>query len=229
MGYDFKKDFCLKAAMVFGEMGGDPLRKTFTEKYDIFCLGGDAYSTADLGSIATSCEKNAGMHVNTDCIAEIIDPATGKVMPPGEVGEIVITPFDEVYPLIRFGTGDLGMLMVEKCECGRTTPRIPKIMGRSGEAVRVRGMFIHPRQSDDVVSRFREIANYRLFVTRPANRDEMVLQIELSAQPDDRERWEEALKKDFQGVCKVRFDTIDIVKTGSLGVGSPRIVDKRIY
>jgi phenylacetate-CoA ligase len=229
MGYDFKKDFNLKAAMVFGEMGGDPLRKMFWEKYGIYCAGGDAYATADIGSIASACEKNAGMHVNTDCIAEIIDPATGKVLPPGEVGEIVVTPFDEVYPLVRFGTGDLGTLEVEKCECGRTTPRIPKIMGRSGEAVRVRGMFVHPKQSDEVIAKYPEIANYQLIVTRKENRDEMLLQVELAKKPADQGAWLEALKKDFPNACKVRFDEIEYVKVGTIAPDAKKIVDKRTY
>lgn len=228
-GYDIKKDFNLKYAMVAGEMGGEPLRKMFTEKYGIICLGGDNYGTADLGNIAASCEKNAGMHVTTDVIVEIVDPATGKVLPPGEVGEIVVTPFDEVYPLIRFGTGDLSTLIVETCECGRTTPRLPKIMGRSGDAVRVRGMFVHPRQTDEVISKYTEIANYQLIVIRPQNRDEMVLQVELCREPSDKSRWVEDLAKDFQNACKVRFDKIEYLPSGKITKDSKKIVDNRKY
>jgi phenylacetate-CoA ligase len=229
MGYDFKKDFNLKFAMVSGEMGGEPLRKMFTEKYGIMCLGGDAYATADIGSISSSCEKNVGMHVNTDVIVEIVDPASGKVLPPGEIGEIVVTPFDEVYPLVRFGTGDLGMFVVEPCECGRTTPRIPKIMGRSGDAVRVRAMFVHPKQTDEVIGKHSEIANYQLIVTRIDNRDNMVLEVELASEPKDKTAWAKALEKDFSGVCKVRFDKIEYVKPGTIAKDAKKIVDKRTY
>ncbi len=229
MGYDFKRDFNLKFALVGGEMGGDPLRKMFTEKYGIFCMGGDNYGTADIGTIATSCEKNTGMHVNTDCIVEIVDPATGRVLPPGEVGEVVVTPFDEVYPLVRFGTGDLSLLIVDPCECGRTTPRLPKIMGRCGDAVRVRGMFVHPRQSDEVLSRYPEVSTYHLIVNRIENRDDILLQVELSSEPGDKESWEETLKKDFQGVCKVRFDRIEYVKPGTIDKTAKKIVDNRVY
>lgn len=229
MGYDFKRDFNLKFAIVGGEMGGDPLRKMFTEKYGILCMGGDNYSTADIGTIASSCEKNTGMHVNTDCIVEIVDPATGNILPPGEVGEIVVTPFDEVYPLVRFGTGDLSSLIIEPCECGRTTPRIPKIMGRCGDAVRVRGMFVHPRQSDEVLERYPEVSTYHLIVNRIENRDDMLLQVELRSEPGDKESWEATLKKDFQGVCKVRFDRIEYVKPGTIDKTAKRIVDNRVY
>jgi len=229
MGYDIKKDFSLKYAQVFGEMGGDPLRKMFTEKYGITCVGGDNYLTADIGPIAGSCEKNAGMHVNTDVIVEIVDPLTGQALPAGGVGEVVVTPFDEVYPLIRFGTGDLSMLVTEPCACGRTTSRLPKIMGRSGDAVRVRAMFVHPRQTDEVMARYREIAGYQISVTRPADRDEMLLQVEFSDEPPDRVAWEEALKKDFQDTCKVRFDLLEVLPGGSIPPDGKRIIDRRIY
>jgi phenylacetate-CoA ligase len=228
-GYDIKKDFNLKYAQVFGEMGGDLLRKMFSEKYGITCVGGDNYLTADIGPIAGSCEKAAGMHVNTDVIVEIVDPSTGRALPPGEVGEVVVTPFDEVYPLIRFGTGDLSTLVTEPCACGRTTPRLPKIMGRSGDAVRVRAMFVHPRQTDEVISKFTEIARYRILVNRPADRDEMLLQVELKCAPADRDNWEESLKKEFQNVCKVRFDALEVLQAGSIPAGEKTIIDRRVY
>ncbi len=229
LGYDIKKDFNLKYAQVFGEMGGDPLRKMFTEKYDITCVGGDNYLTADIGPIAGSCEQLSGMHVNTDVIVEIVDPSTGHVLPPGEVGEVVVTPFDDVYPLIRFGTGDLSMLIDEPCACGRTTSRLPKIMGRSGDAVRVRAMFVHPRQTDEVISKFPEIARYRILVDRPADRDEMLLQVELRREPADRGAWEESLRKEFQNACKVRFDALETLPSGSITEGAKTIVDRRVY
>ena len=229
MGYDFKKDFNLKLAQVSGEMGGEPLRKMFTEKYGIICLGGDNYATADIGSIAGSCEKNNGMHVSTDVIVEIVDPLTDKVLPSGEVGEVIVTPFDEVYPLVRFGTGDLSALIVESCDCGRTTARLPKIMGRSGDAVRVRAMFVHPRQTDEVMSRYKEVANYQLVVDRPAERDEMLLRLEFADMPHDVRKWEETLRKDFQGVCKVKFDKIEVVSAGAIAKDARRIVDRRKY
>jgi phenylacetate-CoA ligase len=169
------------------------------------------------------------MHANTDVIVEVVDPVTGKTLPPGEVGEVIVTPFDEVYPLIRFGTGDLSTLVIETCECGRTTPRLPKIMGRSGDAVRVRAMFVHPRQTDEVMGKYQEVSNYQLIVTRPANRDEMVLRIEFTHKPGDMKKWEAELIKDFQGACKVRFDTMETVSAGTIAKDAKKIVDQRTY
>jgi phenylacetate-CoA ligase len=229
MGYNFKKDFNLKWAMVGGEMGGEVLRKLFQEKYGILCMGGDTYATADVGTVATGCEKQAGMHITADAVVEIVDPATGKQLEPGEIGEIVVTPFDEVYPLIRFGTGDLSMMVDEPCGCGRTTSRLPKIMGRSGEAVRVRGMFVHPKQTDETIARFPEIRRYQLVVTRPENRDEMVLKVELAGDAIDKEKLKSALDKSFRDTCKVRFDRVEFVAEGIIAEDAKRIVDERTY
>jgi len=229
MGYNFKKDFNLKWAMVGGEMGGETLRKLFQEKYGILCMGGDTYATADVGTVATGCEKQSGMHITADAIVEIVDPATGAQLEPGEIGEIVVTPFDEVYPLIRFGTGDLSMMVEETCECGRTTPRLPKIMGRSGEAVRVRGMFVHPKQTDEVIARFPDIRRYQLVVTRPQNRDDMVLKVELADDAIDKEKMKNSLDKSFKDTCKVRFDRVEFVAEGSIAEGAKHIVDDRVY
>jgi phenylacetate-CoA ligase len=229
MGYNFKKDFNLKWAMVGGEMGGEALRKLFQEKYGILCMGGDTYATADVGTVATGCEKQSGMHISMDAIVEIVDPATGKQLEPGEIGEIVVTPFDEVYPLIRFGTGDLSMMVAEPCGCGRTTPRLPKIMGRSGEAVRVRGMFVHPKQTDETIARFPEIRRYQLVVTRSQNRDEMALKVELTNDAVDKEKLKSALDKSFRDTCKVRFDRVDFVAKGTIPEDAKHIVDERTY
>jgi phenylacetate-CoA ligase len=229
MGYDFKKDFNLKFAIVGGEMGGEPLRKLFQEKYGILCMGGDRYATADVGTVATGCDKQGGMHITADAIVEIVDPATGEQLGPGEIGEVVVTPFDEVYPLIRFGTGDLSMLVDEPCECGRTTPRLPKIMGRSGEAVRVRGMFVHPKQTDEAISKFPEISRYQLVVTRPQHRDEMVLKVELADEAIDKEKLKSALDKSFRDVCKVRFDRMEFVSKSTIPKDAKPIIDERKY
>jgi phenylacetate-CoA ligase len=229
MGYDLKRDFNLKWAMVGGEMGGEVLRKLFQEKYGILCMGGDTYATADVGTVATGCDKQSGMHISTDAVVEIVDPATGKQLEPGEIGQIVVTPFDEVYPLIRFGTGDLSMMVDEPCECGRTTPRLPKIMGRSGEAVRVRGMFVHPKQTDETIARFPDIRRYQLVVTRSQNRDEMVLKVELADDAVDKEKLKTTLDKSFPDTCKVRFDRMDFVAKGIIPEDAKHIVDERTY
>jgi phenylacetate-coenzyme A ligase PaaK-like adenylate-forming protein len=90
-------------------------------------------------------------------------------------------------------------------------------------------MFVHPNQSNDVVSRFPEIAAYQLVVTRSDNRDNMVMLIELAGQLSDKEKWLEALDKDFRNVCKVRYDEVRFVTKGTIPAQAKRIVDERTY
>ena len=95
---------------------------------------------------------------------------------PGKIGEIVATTFNRVYPLIRFGTGDLSLLTEAPCPCGRTSPRLVKILGRVDQVTKVRGLFIHPRQVDEIASRHPPVIDrYQVVVTRKEHKDEMTL------------------------------------------------------
>jgi len=227
MGVKPQRDFSLRTLCAGGEMGGGPMRKLFLEKYGLPSF--DAYGTADTGIFAYECSENTGMHITEEVFVEIVDPNTGKQLGPDEVGEVVVTPFVKTYPLFRFGTGDLSCYNDRECPCGRTSVRLPRIMGRIGDAVRVRGMFVHPRQTDEVMLKCKEIAQYQLIVTRPSTRDEMLLRIELSCEPVDREEWEGELRKSFQNVCKVKFDAIEIVTKGTIASNSKKVLDNRVY
>jgi phenylacetate-CoA ligase len=102
-------------------------------------------------------------------------------------------------------------------------------MGRSGEAVRVRGMFVHPKQTDEVIARFPEIRHYQLVVTRPQNRDDMLLKVELADKNTDKEKLKNALDKSFKDTCKVRFDRVEFVAEGTIDESAKHIVDEREY
>jgi phenylacetate-CoA ligase len=122
---------------------------------------------------------------------------------------------------------------------------LTKILGRTGEAVRVRGMFVHPKQTDEVIARFPDIRRYQLVVTRPENRDEMVLKVELAVKhaeafslgtmkgeihmPVESEKLKNELDKAFRDVCKVRFDKFELVGSGSIAENAKHIIDKRKY
>lgn len=226
-GLDPRKDFSLRVLYAGGEMGGGPMRKLFQEKYGFPSF--DAYGTADSGIIAYECGQKTGMHIAEELFVEIVDPATGRQLGQDEIGEVVVTPFIKTYPLFRFGTGDLSSFTNTVCPCGRTSLRLPRIMGRSGDAVRVRGMFVHPRQTDEVISRFKEVAGYQFIVTRPASRDEMILRVELKEELADREDWEKRIKSAIQDTCKVKCDMIETVRPGIIATGAKKVLDKRKY
>lgn len=144
-----------------------------------------AYATADLGVIAYESAHGGtplpGMVCNENLIVEIVRPGTDDPVLPGDVGELVVTNFNPVYPLIRFGTGDLSAVLDEPSPCGRTNLRIRGWMGRADQRTKVKGMFVDPKQIDQVTKSVPGIARARLVVTRRGDADEMTLQVEPSA------------------------------------------------
>ncbi len=111
------------------------------------------YATADLGIIAYESEALEGMIVDEGVIVEIVRPGTGDPVPPGEVGEVVVTSFNRDYPMIRFATGDLSAVLPGASPCGRTNMRIKGWLGRADQTTKVKGMFVHPEQVAEVAKR----------------------------------------------------------------------------
>jgi phenylacetate-CoA ligase len=212
----------LRTAFVGAEMLPESLREAIQQRGVSVCQG---YGTADLGCLAYECRQKRGMHVPESVILEIVDPATGEPVPPGQSGEVVATVDRQTYPLLRFGTGDLSALDDSPCPCGRTAPRLVRIMGRVGDAVKVRGMFVHPRQVDEVVARFPEVQTYQLVVTRAHHRDELAIRLEASPQsPELAERVASALRE----VIKVRGE-VQVVQSGTIAPDASRILDERTW
>jgi phenylacetate-CoA ligase len=172
-------------------------------------------------------EKN-GMHIPDDKIVEIVDPETGRQLSPGKTGEIVATTFNKAYPLIRFGTGDLSILTESPCPCGRTSPRLMKILGRVDQATKVRGLFVHPGQVDEVASKHPQIAKYQVVVTRKEHKDEMTFRIELKEEIPPPEKLKEEIEKSIRDVMKVRGD-VQFVPKGTIPEGAKKIEDQRTW
>ena len=228
MGYDIRRDFKLRVACIGGEMGGGPMRRLVEEKYGIYTA--DVYGTADVGLIAYECKQKFGLHIGEDVIVEIIDPETGKPIAPDGVGELVVTPIDETYPLLRFGTGDLVGWVNEPCTCGSTSLRITRILGRIGDAVRTRGMFIHTRQMEPALASFTEIAKYQAVVTREGYRDMLTLKVELKDDASiDKEKLAERLVREVTKAVRVKLDRVDYIAKGTIPEGHKLIVDNRVY
>jgi len=139
-----------------------------------------AYATADIGSIAHETlhggEVCEGMIMNENLIVEIVRPGTDDPVEPGEVGEIVVTCFNKAYPLVRFGTGDMSAIIDQPSPCGRTNMRIKGWMGRADQRTKIKGMFVDPKQIDQLVKAVDGMERARLVVTRKDDKDAMVLQ-----------------------------------------------------
>lgn len=227
LGIDPGKDYCLMAISAGGEMGGAQIRQKLYEQYGIQSY--DSYGTADVGLISYECKKRSGMHVHEEILVEIVDEITGKQLGPGEVGQVVVTPFDRCYPLLRFGTGDLSSFVEGQCACGRTSLRLSGILGRVGQAVRVRGMFVHPRQVNEVVSRFAEIERFQAEVSRHQGRDRIVLRIALQGAAPALEAMLQSLQVSFEDVCRLRLDEVLCVSADDLAGAEKAIVDTRQF
>lgn len=219
-GYDFRRDFQLKRAILTAEMVPLSLKKRFAD-YGIDYF--EIYGTGELGIISYECSRKSGMHVAEEYLIEIVNPTTGERLGPGEVGEVIVTTFRQTYPLIRFGTGDLSSYTEEPCPCGRTSPRLERIIGRVGEAVKVRGMFLHPRELGNVMAKFAEVSKYQVTVGRQRDRDEMTLMVELTEEVD-REKLTQELNQNIQDICRLRCDKIEFVPRGTI----PEEQDKKI-
>ena len=226
MGLDLKEDLSLKAGFVAAEMLPESLRSKLEEKFGMIIR--QTYGTADIRCLGYECMKKNGMHIPDDKIVEIIDPDTGKQLGPGKIGEIVATTFNKTYPLIRFGTGDLSILSETPCPCGRTSPRLIKIMGRVDQATKVRGLFIHPGQVSEVASRYSQVANYQIVIKRKEDKDEMIFRIELEEEVPQLEKLKQEIEQTIRDVMKVRGD-VQFIPKGTLLEGAKKIEDQRTW
>ncbi len=226
MGVDLKKDFSLQAAFVAAEMFPESLREKLEEKLGI--LVRQAYGTVDLGCLGYECPEKTGMHIPEDVFVEIVDTETGKQLEMGATGEIVATTFNTTFPMIRFATGDLSYLIPAPCPCGRTSPRLGKIMGRTDQVTKVFGIFIHPWQVDEVMAKFPMVANFQVVVTRKDYRDEMTIYVELKEEPADKADLKRRIESEVQEVLKVKGEVLFTAK-GGIPDRAKKIDDRRIW
>jgi phenylacetate-CoA ligase len=212
----------LKVAVVGGEALPPSLRKEIND-LGVFVL--QNYGTADLGLVAYESRAMEGMIVDEGVVLEIVRPGTGEPVPDGEVGEVVVTTFNPVYPLIRFATGDLSAVLTGTSPCGRTNMRIKGWMGRADQTTKVKGMFVHPSQVAQVVARHPEILKARLEVESHDNVDEMTLRCEVVA---DTQTLAAEIAATVQAVCKVR-GRIALAGPGELPNDGKVVADLRSY
>jgi phenylacetate-CoA ligase len=128
----------------------------------------DHNGMTETGPMGIECiEQPGGLHLlETACVAEVIDPASGKAAPPGTEGELVLTTFGRMAsPLVRYRTGDLVCTDPRPCPCGRALVRLDGgIRGRADDMIALRGNNVHPSALQTILHRFPEVAEYRLEV-----------------------------------------------------------------
>jgi len=181
------------------------------------------YATAEVGIIAYESEACEGMIVEEDVIVEIVRPGTGEPVDDGEIGEVVVTSFDPVYPMFRLATGDLSAVLPGRSPCGRTNMRIRGWLGRADQSTKVKGLFVTPMQIAEIARKHPELGRLRLIVGREGEQDTAVLKAEC-AEPSP--ELAATVLETFRSVTRVRCEVI-LVPPASLPIDGLVIADER--
>ncbi len=187
IGIDPRKDLKVEKLVLGSELMTEAMR---SELHKVW--GDDVKITQNYGmselmgpGVSGECLELRGMHINEDhFIAEVIDPKTGEVLPPGEKGELVVTCITkEALPLIRYRTRDITRLMYEPCPCGRTTARMENLSGRTDDMLKIRGVNVFPGQIEEVLIKTEGIGpNYEIVVDRKNHSDILTIKVEVEAE-----------------------------------------------
>ncbi len=200
-----KDKICLKKGIFGSERWSSKMRAYIKEELGIELY--DIYGLTEIygPGIGINCEKEAGIHYWDDYVyIEIIDPVTGKVVPDGEEGEIVITTLvKEGAPLIRFRTHDISRIIPGKCSCGRDYPRLDIIKGRSDDMFKVHGVNMFPSQVEEILQNIDGASSeYNITIAHDneKNKDIMIVTVELEGRVNF-----ETTSKMIQGAFKSKI------------------------
>lgn len=223
MGLDPKVDLNLRVGCFGGEGSTEAMRQKLADTFGMFASENYGMSELIGPGVSGECTELTGMHINEDhFIAEVIDPETGKVLGPGEKGELVITPISkQALPLLRYRTKDITSLDYDPCACGRTTARMSKISGRTDDMLIISGVNVFPSQIEEVLFSTEGIgSNYLITVKK----DNHIDKIEIDVEVVDNEYLDsvDALEKLHREIQEKMFTTlgihpkINLVETKSL-------------
>lgn len=225
-GHDFVRDFSLRKACFGAEPLQPSLRRRFEEEFSIDTY--QMYGATEVGDIAYECRDKGPWHICEEVIVEIVDPETGRRLPPGELGEVVVTRLNSTFFLMRFGTGDLSSLVPGPCACGRASNMLSGIAGRLGDAVKVRGMFVAPSQLKRLSALLGGL-KFQLVVTRQGHRDHLLARLETPLAGDAREDLMVTFERSFREICTVKADALEAVPPGTLKGDLPSMEDRRTW
>jgi phenylacetate-CoA ligase len=175
-------------ALEIGVFGAEPwseaLRRELESRLGIRAV--DVYGLSEImgPGVAVECEAQDGLHGWEDhFLFEIIDPESGRALPDGEAGELVITTLTkEALPLIRYRTRDITRIARSPCGCGRSHLRIKRITGRNDDMMIIRGVNVYPSQIEAVLVGLPGLApHYQLIIERHGALDELTIQVEAAA------------------------------------------------
>lgn len=187
--------------------------------------------------VSGECLYQNGLHIAEDhFLVEVIDPQTGRRLPPGETGELVITTLTkEAMPLIRYRTRDITSLDYAPCPCGRTSARMRRVSGRTDDMLIIRGVNVFPSQIEEVIMQIEGVGpQYLIVVDRKGYLDEMEVQVELSAAHfsgrfRELEELENRIREQLQSVLGItpRVRLVEYKSLERTAGKAKRVIDKR--
>lgn len=182
MGED-RSQLKLQAGVFGAEPWSERMRQELERRLQISAV--DIYGLSEIigPGVACECQEKKGLHVFEDhFIPEIIDPVTGKNLPYGEKGELVLTTLTkEALPILRYRTRDISLLLPEQCACGRTHIKMHRVMGRTDDMLIIRGVNVFPTQVESVILEIGGTEpHYLLIVDRQGSLDQLEVQVEVS-------------------------------------------------
>jgi len=236
LGIDFEK-----LPLAIGIMGAEPWTEDMRAEIERrLCIQAiDIYGLSEIIGPGVSCEctYKKGLHVAEDhFIIEIVDPGTGRKLPPGKTGEMVFTSLTkEALPVIRYRTRDLSAVNIEKCVCGRTHARMAKPVGRTDDMLIIRGVNVFPSQIEEVLMKIKEVEpHYLIVVDRKKYLDIIELWIEVSEdvfseKMNELEKFESSIEHKLYSSTGIKIDVkLKEPKTIQRSTGkAKRVLDKR--
>ncbi|RNC68769.1 MAG: phenylacetate--CoA ligase family protein [Desulfuromonadales bacterium] len=236
MGID-PKSLSLKVGLFGAEPWSEAMRREIESR--LFISATDNYGLSEVigPGVAGECEHKCGMHISEDAfIPEIIDPETGEVLPPGSVGELVLTSLTkEAFPMIRYRTRDITSLDYSPCSCGRTMVRMKKTMGRSDDMLIVKGVNVFPSQIEEVLVAIEGCEpHYQIVLDRKGAMDTLDVHIEVTEniffdEMKKQRAFLEMVEKKIDSVLGVGV-TVKLVEPNSIPRHegkATRVIDKR--
>jgi phenylacetate-CoA ligase len=175
------RELGLRVGLFGAEPWTDAIRGALERAFGLGAF--DIYGLSEIigPGVAGECEARDGLHIADDhFLPEIVDPASGAVLPPGREGELVFTTLTKrAMPLVRYRTGDITTLTLEPCRCGRTSARMAHVKGRSDDMLIVKGVNLYPSEVERTLLAVEELApHYQLVVDRAATLARLEVQVE---------------------------------------------------
>jgi len=236
LGVDFNA-LSLKAGNFGAEPWSENMRKEIEVRLHLLAL--DIYGLTEIigPGVANECVYKNGVHICDDhFFPEIIDPDTEKVLSPGEVGELVITTLTrEATPLIRYRTRDITSLIPGTCQCGRTSVRMKRIMGRTDDMLIIRGVNVFPSQIEEILVKFEGLEpHYQIVVDRAGSLDNLTVLVEMnesliSDEIKELEKVENRIRSEIESTLGIKVE-VQLVEPKSIARSegkAKRVIDKR--